>query len=110
MIKTNISSVRAVSDPIFSFQPILFEGSRPSVSGDRVAVLERIRFVEKIHSTKASSNLLKSVGMIPMLARVCDDADLNVGGLDAQRVCRPGRVGLGKECRSFCAKLDEQRG
>lgn len=66
--------------------------------------------MEIFHSAKASSNLLNSAKMIPMLARVCDDADLNVGGLDAQRVCRPGRVGLGKEWRSFCARLDEQRG
>lgn len=52
------------------------------MSDDLVAVLERIKFVEKSHSTKAS-NLQNSVGIIPMLARVCDDADLNVGGLDA---------------------------
>lgn len=84
-IQTTISSVRAVSDPKLSFQPILFEGSSPSVSGDRVAVLGRIRFVEKSHSTKAS-NLLNSVGMIPMLARVCDNAELNVCGLYAQRI------------------------
>lgn len=32
--------------------------------------------------------LLKSVQMIPMLARVCDDADLNVAGFDAQRIWR----------------------
>lgn len=32
--------------------------------------------------------LLKSVQMIPMLARVCDDADLNVAVFNAQRIWR----------------------
>lgn len=62
---------------------------------------------KKGHSTKA--NILRR--MIPMLAIVCVDADLSVGGLDAQGYLRAWRSVVlmrsgGRRCHTI---LDEWR-